>query len=80
MGHRKWTRKRPLPRFPKQDYDAVKLLREWYDWWWATEEAPAKMPDALHIRTATFFLLRGDDPSWPFEPSFNHGPRTIEAE
>lgn len=28
------------------------LLYEWYCWWFAAPDAPAKMPEALHIRTA----------------------------
>lgn len=28
------------------------LLREWHDWWFGSDDAPAKMPNALHIRTA----------------------------
>jgi len=39
----------------KNDFDhgpIVKLLNEWYVWWLATDSAPAKMPQALHIRTA----------------------------
>lgn len=28
------------------------LLTEWYAWWFDNDAAPAKMPAALHIRTA----------------------------
>ncbi|MGH7792058.1 MAG: hypothetical protein ACREOB_07045 [Thermodesulfobacteriota bacterium] len=35
------------------------LLREWYDWWYNDPTAPVKMPDALHVRTAVYFVKEG---------------------
>jgi hypothetical protein len=43
----------------RDDGDALSLLREWYAWWQNSDAAPAKMPDALHVRTAVFLTLRG---------------------
>lgn len=28
------------------------LLQQWLDWWASSDEAPEKLPNALHIRTA----------------------------
>ena len=44
-----------------KDSDSVEiaLLRQWMRWWASTDEAPAKMPDALHVRTA-IFLTKND--------------------
>lgn len=35
---------------------AIDLLREWMTWW-ERSDAPAKMPAALHVRTATLLVL-----------------------
>lgn len=32
--------------------DSRALLQEWFDWWSASDIAPAKLPDGLHVRTA----------------------------
>lgn len=37
------------------------LLAQWYDWWRNTDEAPAKMPDALHVRTAMALMMHEVD-------------------
>lgn len=37
------------------------LLFEWYCWWFASSDAPAKMPEALHIRTALALQELGYD-------------------
>jgi hypothetical protein len=34
------------------------LLEEWFDWWRSSDEAPAKMDDALHVRTAMALMMR----------------------
>lgn len=31
---------------------AEDLLREWFEWWRSDSHAPAKIPNALHVRTA----------------------------
>ena len=36
---------------------AVELLREWFDYWRASDAMPAKMPNSLHTRTATFLTV-----------------------
>lgn len=41
--------------------DTEALLAEWFQWWADTDEAPAKMPDALHVRTGMALLTRGVD-------------------
>jgi hypothetical protein len=43
------------------DEEASHLLFEWYCWWFASSDAPAKMPEALHIRTALALLEQGFD-------------------
>lgn len=37
--------------------DPVDLLQEWFEWWQKDPDAPAKMPDALHVRTAIFLKI-----------------------
>ena len=44
---------------------AGELLGEWYAWWLRSDDAPTKMPDALHVRTALFFAT---------EQNINNGP------
>lgn len=46
--------------FPELDNatEAERLLREWALWWHDSDEAPAKMPGALHIRTSLYFTER----------------------
>lgn len=39
--------------------DPMALLAEWYQWWDTSAFAPAKMPNALHVRTAMALLLAG---------------------
>ena len=34
---------------------AGELLAEWYAWWASSDDAPTKMPEALHVRTALYF-------------------------
>jgi hypothetical protein len=34
------------------------LLQEWLEWWEVADQAPAKMPNALHIRTAVALARR----------------------
>lgn len=41
--------------------DSDQLLFEWYCWWFASSEAPVKMPAALHIRTALTLQAQGFD-------------------
>jgi hypothetical protein len=46
----------------RNDFDpgpVVKLLNEWYQWWLDTPNAPAKMPSALHVRTAMVLMTLG---------------------
>lgn len=43
---------------PSGDIEPVELLREWFRWWSDTDDAPAKMPHALHVRTATYLAVR----------------------
>lgn len=40
--------------FPETD--PYGLLVEWMRWWKTSDAAPAKMPDALHVRTALALL------------------------
>ena len=35
------------------------LLVEWFRWWRDSDDAPAKMPEALHIRTAMLLQQMG---------------------
>lgn len=39
---------------------AEALLREWFAWWDRDDDAPAKMPGALHIKTAVHFASLGE--------------------
>lgn len=39
--------------------DAEELLLAWYEWWRADNSAPRKMPDALHVKTAAYFVVHG---------------------
>jgi hypothetical protein len=39
----------------------IKLLNEWYRWWLTSDEAPAKMPQALHVRSALVLQSLGYD-------------------
>lgn len=48
-----------LPAASRVDNSAEGLLASWYRWWRDADDAPAKMPDALHVRTAMYFILRG---------------------
>lgn len=34
--------------------EAVVLLKEWYEYWRSEDHMPAKLPNALHMRTALF--------------------------
>lgn len=43
--------------------DPLALLKEWFEWWEASDDAPAKMPNALHIRTA--LLLKMEEMTAP---------------
>lgn len=43
---------------PQEPTEAEVLLREWASWWLETEDAPVKMPDALHVRTAIYFTTK----------------------
>ena len=38
--------------------EAVRLLAEWMSWFMTDDDAPAKLPDNLHVRTALY--LAGD--------------------
>lgn len=49
---KKFEEMAPLPPTPSEEET---LLHEWLTWWYKTDEAPAKMPNALHVRTAIFF-------------------------
>lgn len=33
------------------------LLREWLTWWSSSDEAPPKLPNALHVRTTLVLLV-----------------------
>jgi hypothetical protein len=44
---------------------SLDLLAQWYAWWFASDEAPPKMPDALHIKTALFLMENGYSPLPP---------------
>lgn len=51
------------------DETMANLLFEWYCWWFASPDAPVKMPEALHIRTALALQELGMDvsPTGPME-------------
>lgn len=38
------------------------LLQEWFAWWYDDEDAPAKLPEALQVRTAVTLAQHGMDP------------------
>lgn len=38
--------------------DPDELLDAWYDWWRTNPDAPAKMPEGLHVRTAIHLKYR----------------------
>ena len=38
------------------DSPEIALLKKWFAWWRVSSDAPAKMPDALHIETLTFLI------------------------
>lgn len=39
------------------EVDPYALLMEWLRWWKEDPEAPVKMPNALHVRTAMALLV-----------------------
>lgn len=43
----------------------IELLRLWFNWWSVTDDVPAKLPGALHVRTAVFLQtgIAGEDES-----------------
>lgn len=45
-------------RTPDSEQPLV-LLQEWMKWWYETDEAPNKMPNALHVRTAVALATAG---------------------
>lgn len=45
---------------PTKD-DALALLAEWFAWWEDSDEAPAKLPGALHVRTALLLNAEAED-------------------
>jgi hypothetical protein len=49
------TNRRPA----EQTEDPWVLLAEWMEWW--DEHGPAKMPHALHVRTAVALVITGHD-------------------
>lgn len=38
--------------------EAEELLRDWAQWWLESDDAPVKMPKALHVRTAVYFVQK----------------------
>ncbi len=40
------------------DESPEELLRAWFHWWRQCDDAPAKLPDALHVRTAAYLTVR----------------------
>lgn len=38
--------------------DPERLLLEWFRWWRSDPEAPVKMPEALHVRTAAYLTAK----------------------
>ena len=41
--------------------DPIQLLTEWFEWWSGNDDAPAKLPDALQVRTAIALTGAGVD-------------------
>lgn len=37
---------------------AEKLLYEWFQQWWRRDDMPAKMDEALHVRTSMYFIQK----------------------
>lgn len=52
--------------------ELVSLLEEWMDWW-STSDAPAKLPEALHVRTAVVLQLASHDPELTVESRHHWG-------
>lgn len=48
----------PVPDATLAETEAEKLLREWYLLWLSDAVADAKLPDALHVRTALYFSAK----------------------
>lgn len=46
---------------------ALALLGEWYEWWLGSNDAPPKLPHALHVRTGLLMTVAGIDPPIPAE-------------
>lgn len=42
------------------DDSAELLLLEWLVWWRDSDESPAKMPAALHVRTAVWLIMQAE--------------------
>ena len=47
---------------PNSSLDPLDLLTEWLTYWAEQDHMPAKMPDALHVRTAVALGAAGRDP------------------
>lgn len=43
----------------EQDHELLELLTEWMTYWHEQDHMPAKMPAALHVRTAVALTTRG---------------------
>lgn len=41
--------------------DPYDLLKDWYRWWRTCDDAPAKLPNALQVRTAMCLTLHAHD-------------------
>lgn len=53
--------------------DADRLLHEWLSYWAEQDHMPAKLPNALHVRTAVHLTMNGHDVRMPEAPP---GPQT----
>lgn len=47
------------PTFVFTGLDPIGLLAAWFQWWVTTDDAPAKMPDSLHVRTLMVLIEAG---------------------
>jgi hypothetical protein len=38
--------------------ESIILLQNWFEWWENSADVPAKLPHALHVRTAVFLVAK----------------------
>lgn len=46
-----------IERLQENKDNTEELLKEWFFYWRTNDDMPAKMPDALHVRTAIYLKI-----------------------